>query len=148
MNPRPGAAFRPLAQGLGDLPLAALFLAITQGEPFDYRPGLLERAIVESADAHRTSAGWCVTRTKFHENGTLDVVRDGDEYRAAGHGEEPHGSFRFGPGPVGGFLRFTLRPERIEQGRSAAPEVARAFRFADRRLGTDFGPLGTARDVR
>ena len=116
---------------------------------------------------HRQISIWCVvpmydacgevrpvgclptpTRAKFHENGTLDVVRDGDEYRAVGHGEEPHGSFRFGPGPVGGFLRFTLRPERIAQGRSAAPEVARAFRFADQRLGTDFGPVDTAHDVR
>ena len=63
----------------------------------------------------------------------LDAVRDGDEYRESRPGEEPHGTLQAGPGPVGGFVRFVLHPERIERGCSAAPEVVRAFRFADLR---------------
>ena len=148
MNPRPGAAFRPLSEGLGGLPLTALFLAVTEGERLDFRPDLLEQAVVESADAHPTCGGWTVTSTTLTTNGTLDVVRDGDEYREVQPGEEPHGSFRFGPGPVGGFVGFALRPERVVPGPSAAPEVVRAFRFADRRLGTSFGQLAAAPDVR
>lgn len=147
LNARAGAGLGPLAQGVG-LPLTPLRLAVVEGERLDYRPGLLERAIVESADAHRTCAGWSVTSTKFDENRTLTIVRDGDDYRESRPGEEPHGTVQLGPGSAGGFLRFTLRPERVECGPSAAPEVVRAFRFADRALGTEFGEFEVARNVR
>ena len=141
-----GAALAPLVQAR--LPLTPLCLAAIQGERLDYRPDLLERAIVESADAHRTCAGWSVTSTKFDENRTLDVVRDSDEYRESRPGEESHGTVQLGPSTLGGFLRFTLRPERVERGPSAAPEVVRAFRFMDRALGAGFGEFEVARNVR
>ena len=147
LNARAGAALGTLAQGVG-LPLTPLILAAVEGERLDYRPDLLERAILESADAHRTCAGWSVTSTKFDENRTLEVVRDGDEYRESRPGEEPHGTVQLGPSSMGGFLRFTLRPERVERGPSAGPEVVRAFRFTDRALGTDFGEFEVARNVR
>ena len=114
LNARTGGAMgRPLAQGAG-LPLTPLCLAVTEGEQLDYRPDLLEQAVVESADAHRTCAGWSVTPLGIEENRMLDVVRDGDEYRESRPGEEPHGTLQAGPGPVGGFVRFVLHPERIE----------------------------------
>ena len=147
LNARAGAGLGPLAQRL-DLPLTPLCLTVTEGERLDCRPDLLERAIVESADAHRTCAGWSVTPRKFHGNRTLAVLRDGSEYRETLPGEESDGTLQAGPGAAGGFLRFALRPERIERGPSAAPEVARAFRFADRTLGTEFGELEVARNVR
>ena len=102
--------------------------------------------MVESSEAHRTCGGWSVTPTEFAASATLDVVRDGDEYREARKGADSDATFEFGPGPVGGFLRFSVRPERVVPGSSAAPEVVRAFRFADRRLGTGFGELTAARD--
>ena len=147
LNARAGGAMgRPLAQG--GLPLTPLCLAVTEGERLDYRPDLLERAVVESTDTHRTCAGWSATRIGIEENRTLDVVRDGDEYRESRPGEDRDGTLQVGPGPVGGFVRFVLDPERIERGRSAAPEVVRAFRFADRALGTDFGEFDVAIDLR
>ena len=147
LNARAGGAMgRPLAQG--GLPLIPLCLAVTEGERLDYRPDLLERAVVESTDTHRTCAGWFATRISIEENRTLDVVRDGDEYRESRPGEDRDGTLQVGPGPVGGFIRFVLDPERIERGRSAAPEVVRAFRFADRALGTDFGEFDVAIDLR
>ena len=148
MNARSGAGLAPLVAGIPDLPLAPLCLAIIQGEQLDYRPDLLERAVVESADAHRTCAGWAVTRTAFGDSGVLEIARDGDEYREIGSGEEPHGTFQFGPSVMGGFVRFVLHPTRIQRGSSTAPEVVRALRFADRELGTDFGELDAARDLR
>lgn len=148
LNARAGGAMkRPLVQGAG-LPLTPLCLAVTEGERLDYRPDLLQRAVVESTDAHRTCAGWSTTPLGIEENRTLDVVRDRDEYRERRAGEDRHGTLQVGPGPVGGFVRFVLEPERIERGRSAAPEVVRAFRFVDRALGTDFGELDVANDVR
>ena len=148
MNARSGAGLAPLAAGLPDLPLAPLCLAIIQGEQLDYRPDLLERAVVESADAHRTCGGWAVTRTAFGDSGVLEIARDGDAYREAGSGDEPHGTFQFGPSVMGGFVRFALHPTRIQRGSSTAPEVVRALRFADRQLGTDFGELEAARNLR
>lgn len=145
LNARSGAALGPLAQGL---PLKPLCLAITQGERLDYRPDLLERAIMGSADAHRTCAGWSVTPRRFEDNCTMDVVREGDEYRKCRPGEDPHGTLQAGPSPVGGFVRFVLHPERIESGPSAASEVVRAFRLSDRVLGTEFGEFEVASDVR
>ena len=148
MNARAGAGLAPLAAGLPDLPLAPLCLAVIQGEKLDYRPDLLERAVLESADAHRTCAGWTVTRTTLDNSGMLEVVRDGDEYRETAADEEPHGTFQFGPSVVGGFVRFVLHPAQIQRGSSAAPEVVRALRCADRALGTDFGELEAARNLR
>lgn len=148
LNPRAGAGLAPLSAGLAGLPLSALCLAVAAGETLDYRPEMLERAVVESSDAHRTCAGWSVTSTEFSSSDTLDVVRDDDEYREARPGEEPDATFRFGPGPIGGFLRFSIRRERVVPGPSTAPEVVRAFRFADRRLETEFGELTPAWDVR
>ena len=148
MNARSGAGLAPLAAGLPDLPLAPLCLATIQGEALDYRPDVLERALVESADAHRTCAGWAVTQTTFDSSGVLEVVRDGDEYREIRSGEEPHGTFQFGPSVMGGFVRFVLHPKWIQRGSSTAPEVVRALRFADRELGTDFGELEAARNLR
>ena len=147
LNARAGAAIGPLAHGAG-VPLAPLCLTVVADERLDYRPDLLEQAVVESADTHRTCAGWSVTPLRIEENRVWNVVRDGAEYRESGRGEEPHGTLEAGPGPVGGFVRFALRPERIERGRSAAPEVVRAFRFSDRSLGTDFGEFEAPRNVR
>ena len=147
LNARAGAGLGPLVQSLG-LPLTPLRLAVVEGERLDYRPDLLEEAIVEHADAHRACAGWSVTRTEFDGNLVLDIVRDGDEYRESRPGEAPHGTMQIGPSSIGGFLRFTLHPERVERGPSAAPQVVRAFRFADRVLGTDFGEFEVARNVR
>ncbi|MXY55313.1 MAG: hypothetical protein F4029_03895 [Gammaproteobacteria bacterium] len=148
MNARFGAGLAPLAAGLPDLPLAPLCLAIIHGEQLDYRPDLFERAVVESADTHRTCAGWSVTRTTFDESGVLEVVRDGDEYRRSRSGEESHGTLQFGPSVMGGFVRFVLHATRIKRGSSTAPEVVRALRLADRALGTDFGELHAAKNLR
>ena len=87
LNARAGGAMkRPLVQGAG-LPLTPLCLAVTEGERLDYRPDLLQRAVVESTDAHRTCAGWSTTPLGIEENRTLDVVRDRDEYRERRAGE-------------------------------------------------------------
>ena len=147
LNARGGAALGPLAQGAG-LPLAPLCLAVVEGERLDYRADHLERSIVESADAHRTCAGWSVTLRRFDDDCVLDVLRDGDEYRTCKPGEDPHGTLQAGPGPIGGFVRFALHPERIACGSSAAAEVVRAFQLSDRVLGTGFGEFEVASDVR
>ncbi len=147
LNPRLGAGVGTLAGALGDLPLILLCLAIAEGERLDYRPDFLERAVVETADSHRVCGGGRTTERTLTDTGTFDLVADGDDYREAAAGEDPEATLLFGPGPIGGFLRFTLNPDRNEPGPPSAPQAARAFRLADRLLGTDFGDLEPARKV-
>ncbi len=148
LNPRTGAGLGTLIGGLADFPLEPLCWAVAEGERLAIRPGLLERAVLDSADRHRAVRGFVVTDTVFDTSSTFDLERDGTEYREA-HGEEaPVAKLVAGPNPVGGFLSFSLETVRNRPGAPAAPEMARALRFADRRLGTAFGRLETARDVR
>ncbi len=62
--------------------------------------------------------------------------------------EAPEATLAVGHNPIGGYLSFSLDPDRNQPGTPAAPEMCRALRFADRRLGTGFGPLTPARNVR
>ena len=148
LNPRLGAGVNTLAGALGDFPLVLLCLAIAEGERLDYRPELLERAVLDTADNHRVCGGGRTTERTLTDTGTFDLVTDGDDYREAEASEDPEATLLFGPGPIGGFLRFTLNPDRNEPGPPSAPLAARAFRLADRLLGTNFGDLEAARNVR
>ena len=148
LNPRLGAGVGTLAGALGDFPLILLCLTIAEGERLDYRPELLERAVLETADNHRVCGGGRTTERTLTDTGTFDLVADGDDYREATAGEDPEATLLFGPGPIGGFLRFTLNPALNPPGPPSAPQAARAFRLADRLLGTDFGDLEAARNVR
>ena len=147
LNARAGAALGRMAAA-ARLPLAPLCLAVAQGERLDYRPYLLEQAIVKFADDRRICTGWSVTSRRFGETRILRIRRDGNEYREAQTGEQPDGALDFGPSSAGGFVRFVLNPDRIAKGPSAAQEVLRAFRFSDGALGTDFGTLEAASNVR
>ena len=148
LNPRLGAGVSTIAGALGDFPLILLCLAIAEGEELDYRPELLERAVLETADNHRVCGGGRTTERILTDTGTFDLVAEVDDYRQAAAGEDPEATLLFGPGPIGGFLRFTLNPDRNEPGPPSAPLAARAFRLADRLLGTDFGDLEAAKNVR
>ena len=148
LNPRLGAGVNTLAGALGDFPLILLCLAVAEGEQLDYQPEHLERAVVEAADAHRICGGGRTTERMRTDTGTIDLVVVGDNYRKAEPGEDPEATLLFGPGPIGGFLRFTLNPDHNKPGPPSAPQAARAFRLADRLLGTDFGFLEAARNVR
>ena len=148
LNARAGAGFKPLQAGTQGLPLGLLCTATIEGERLDYRADLLERAVVDSSDAHRTCAGWAATSRKFDHNGKLELVRDGAAYRERLPDETAQASIAFGPGAIGGFIRFQVSPDQVEPGPSAAPEVVRALRFVDDALETGFGPLAAARNVR
>ncbi len=98
LNPRLGGGMSTLAGALGDFPLTPLCLAIAEGERLDYRPELLEQAVLEAADAHRVCGGGRAIRRKLTETGTLDLRRDGDDYREAATGEDPDATTPVRPG--------------------------------------------------
>ena len=148
LNARGGVGLGTLMGGMGDFPLAPLCWAAAQDEALDYRPGLLERAVLASADRHRSGGGWIVTPFKLREQGTLALARDGDEFVVQEEQGEAIASLVSGPNPVGGFLSLRLTEAALPIGNPAAPEMARALRFADRQLGTAFGNLTAARNAR
>lgn len=148
LNARAGAGLGPLTRGLGDFPLTPLCWAAAQGEALDYRPGLLERAVLASADGHRSGGGWVVTPFELREHGTLELARDGDDFARRREQDEAVASLVSGPNPVGGFLTLRLTEAALPAGSPAAPEMVRALRLADRQLGSAFGPLTAARNTR
>ena len=148
LNARAGAGLGPLTRGLGDFPLTPLCWAAAHGEALDYRPSLLERAVLASADGHRSGGGWVVTPFELREHGTLELARDGDDFTRRREPDEVVASLVSGPNPVGGFLSLRLTEAALPTGSPAAPEMVRALRFADRRIGSAFGPLTAARNAR
>lgn len=148
LNPRIGGGMGTLTKGLGDFPLIPLCWAVTEGEPLDYRPSLFERIVLASADTHRAGGGWTATSTQFSENASVKLVLEDGEYREAASDQKTHAILTYGPGPQGGFLSFGLDADLNRPGSPAAPEVVRALRFADRHLGTNFGQLEAAENVR
>ena len=148
LNPRIGGGMGTLTKGLGDFPLIPLCWAVTEGEPLDYRPSLFERIVLASADTYRAGGGWATTSTQFNENAGFNLVHENGEYREAPSNQKTHAVLTYGPGPLGGFLGFGLDADLNQTGTPVAPEVVRALRFADRRLGTNFGHLEAAKNVR
>ncbi|MDE0053819.1 MAG: hypothetical protein OXT64_06130 [Gammaproteobacteria bacterium] len=147
LNPRTGAGFSTLVAGLGDFPFEPLCWAVAEGEHLAFRPTLLERAVLDSAERHRAGGGSITTRTTL-DAVTVDLVRDGTEYREARGDEVPVATLVASHSPIGGFLSFSLDENRNQPDTSTAPEMCRALRYADRNLGTEFGRLTAARNVR
>ncbi|MXY54095.1 MAG: hypothetical protein F4Y86_16430 [Gammaproteobacteria bacterium] len=148
LNARAGAGLGPLTRGLGDFPLTPLCWAAAHGEALDYRASLLERAVLTSADGHRSGGGWIVTPFKLREHGTMELARDGDDFTRRREPDEATASLVSGPHPLGGFLSLRLTDAALPAGSPAAPEMVRALRLADRQLGSAFGPLTAARNAR
>ncbi len=148
LNARAGAGLGTLTRGVGDFPLAPLCWAAAHGEALDYRPSLLERAVLASADTHRAGGGWIVTPSKLREHGTRALARDGDDFIECKEPEEAIASLVSGPNPVGSFLSLRLTEAALSVGSPAAQEMARALRFADVQLGSAFGKLTAAANAR
>jgi hypothetical protein len=147
LNPRPGAGMGTLIAGVRDLPLMDLHRAAVAGEDLDYRPAELERLIVEAADRTRVARALMPVDADFTTTEEIPIaVRDGSVHPA--DGDAGHGTLTRGPGHQGGMVFVALEPQHLEQGRSAAPILAEAFRLADRLWNTGIGPLIPAMPAR
>jgi hypothetical protein len=149
LNPRFGGGIGTMSQALPELPLYWIDQAVCQGEAWDFRPHDLEAMVLESGDSIRTcgARGW--DPMVYTETKTYTLVEEADgEYRFARESETPMATIIIGPSPIGSFLRFALGPEHNAAGLSVAPLAVRAFAFADRELGTQYGALEAARSVR
>ena len=139
LNPRLGAGFTPLMEGIPDLPLVALHWAVTAGWPCPVAPDELEATIVAAADTHRAGGGWVPGQARWHETREHRVVVSDDGCAAATDRGEANGVVTTGPSSQGGFIRFTATPGATPVGPPLAPRAAAAFAWADRELGAGIG---------
>ena len=148
LNPRMSGGFGPLTKGLSDLPFAPLCWATMEDEDLDYKPDLLEQTVVEHADSVRFLRGHVVTSRPFEETTEMKLVHDGHEFRESCADEVADAILTCGPSPTGGIIFLGLNENNRTAGTLVAPEMVRALRFCDQRLGTDFGSLDCAKEVR
>ncbi|MCY3884598.1 MAG: hypothetical protein OXG24_06720 [Gammaproteobacteria bacterium] len=148
LNPRMSGGFGALTRGFSGLPLAPLCWSVIEDEPLDFRPSLLEQAILEAADSSRVFGGHVVTLRRFDEVIELGLVRDGEDYREALPNEVPVVQLTCGPSPVGGIVFVRLAESVTNTGLLVAPEMVRALRYCDERFATGFGELECAREMR
>jgi hypothetical protein len=148
LNTRAGAAIGGLLTGLRDLPFGLIQRAVTESEPLDYRPRDLERLVVDSADEHRGGVAIAAVEKAQDSTESVGLVFEGEGYRRAADETTPDATLEFGPGTLGGFVRFVPDPERTPVGASLAPRAAAALRLADEIWDTGIGALTPARAVR
>lgn len=148
LNPRLSGGFGALTRGIPGLPLAPLCWAAMEEEPLNYRPALLEQAILESADTNRVTGGHVVTTRRFEQLVEIKLVRDGEEFREALPGENPIAWLTCGPSPVGGIIFLQMAGSSERNGMLIAPEMVRVLRYCDHQFNTGFGQLNCAKEVR
>lgn len=76
------------------------------------------------------------------------LVHGPQGWRFAVDDEPTDAKFTLGPGPVGGYAKVVMDPDRTPRGPSVAPRVGSALAFVDDALDLGIGPLEPARDVR
>ncbi len=148
LNPRFGAGLAAIARGVPELPVYFLDMAIADGEPWELRGRELEQLLLSAADANRVGGCTAHDPSTRDETVRVELVEADGGYRRAAGGEPPDAVILVGPAMTGSFLRFALVPERAPIGPSVAPRAVAALAFADRELGTSFGPLAPAPSLR
>jgi hypothetical protein len=148
LNARLGAGHTLLAGSLKDFPFQPLALAAAEGLPLDWRPELLEEAIVEAADRTRGGGTWTPLPGTRETTEKFDLAADGDSLRPARDGEPAVARGEIGQGQTGLFLRILPTPGCVPTGPALAPWAVKAMAAADARFGLGLGPLEAARAVR
>ncbi len=148
LNPRFGAALMIMSRGVPELPLYLLHLAMSAGADLNWRGDDLERLLVLSGDLHRQGSGSATLSRAIDEDLERGLVCGPDGWRFAVDDEPRDATFVLGPGPVGGYAKVLLDPDRTPRGPSVAPRIGAALAFVDRAMELGIGPLEPARDVR
>ena len=143
LNPRFGAGLWRIAAA-ADLPLLGLSQMLVADEVEGLTAAELEALVLSLADHNRGIIAHALSARLIDQpkeqrvtiRGKISVVEEGGEATLA-----------VAPAPAGGTVRFTVDPEAVTPGPSAAPLVAAAFALADELWGTDIAPLIPADDA-
>ncbi len=135
-----------MAKGLPDLPITLAQAAVARDVDLGVSAADLELLLVGAADQTRSGAAYSVTgEVRSSETVVVAVSGSPDGLTEASGDGTAVGSVELGPATMGSLIRF--RPSEPFLGPRLAPYAVAAFRFADDRWGTNFGPLEVAPDV-
>lgn len=152
INPRFAAGLSTIARGVPDLPLELLQQATVRDLDMGVTAGELEATLLAAADQHRFGGAWLAAPAGPPVEGTgtdsRPLVRAGGGWRLATATESAQASLEYGPGTLGGFLRFEPSAAAMRPGQRMAPDAVEALALADQLWGTNLGPLESAPDVR
>jgi hypothetical protein len=140
LNTRAGASIGVLLSGLRELPFGMIQRAVTEGLDLDFRPSALEQLIVTAADELRGGAAVAPVGRVQSSTEVRYLAATGETYRVVGEADPSDAKIEFGPGAMGGFVRFRPNPSRTPVGPSLAPRAIEALAVAD-----DLWDLGLAR---
>ncbi len=147
LNPRFSGGLAVMAKGLPDLPITLAQAAVARDVDLGVSAADLERLLVGAADQTRSGAAYSVTGDVRSSETVVVAVSGGpDGLTEASSDGAAVGSVELGPATIGSLVRF--RPSEPFLGPRLAPYAVAAFRFADQRWGTGFGPLEIAPDAR
>ena len=140
LNPRFGAGINTIGRA-SKLPIVLLNDLIVAGCEIGLSALEFERRLVEAADEHRGGGTWISGVSVDTALAAEPVVADAaGEFRRAEPTDPPTGTVLAG----GNHVRCRYEPEAVPTGPSTGPLAASFWRFADRELGTDIGPLTPA----
>lgn len=140
LNPRFGAGINTIGRA-SSVPIVLLNDLIVAGHEIGLRAFELERRLVDAADEHRGGGTWISGVNAATALTAEPVVADeGGEFRRAQPTDWPTGTVMAG----GNHVRCRYEPGAVPAGPSTAPLATSFWRFADRELGTDLGPLTPA----
>ncbi|MCB9673028.1 MAG: hypothetical protein H6736_11640 [Alphaproteobacteria bacterium] len=142
LNPRVGAAFAMLVDGMG-LDHQTLHFAAIEGVPLGGTPQELEDAVLAWSADHRAGRAGLVVPTRPAEQVVLHLAdRDGGLVDVPP--EEAGVVVTFGPTMAGGYLNVRCTPEALPVGPPLAPLMAGWLRTIGARLDIDLGDLRAA----
>ncbi len=145
LNPRYGMGLSILDDVLPELPFRVLDLVVRMFPQLDLRPSALEELVVNALDQRRGGGAWSISRgPKVDASTSYSLVRTSGMYRHAAPGDRRDAVMTVGPTHAGMFVRFVPETERTPVGESLGPRVVEAYTWADREIGTRFGPLTAA----
>ena len=148
LNPRSGAGIKPLIAAISDLPLELLAQASVSGAKLDYRPQELEQFILENADKSRGGGTWKALSKKLPPltNKPIKLTEHGWEW--SDDEDNNDGTVSIGPGPLGSFVRLSLKSSSVPVGSSFAPLAQSFWALIDKDFNAEIGELDIASVVR
>lgn len=148
LNPRFGAAVEVMAQGISELPLYLMHLALVEGEDLDWRPAHLEAMILERADDHRGGKVGTVLPGVDAAPFAEDLVVDHGVLRLAAPGETVDAHLSVGPSTGGSYVQLDPVRERTAVGPSLGPLAVATLAYLRTRVGLDLPDFQAAADLR
>ena len=140
LNPRFGAGINTIGRA-SMLPIVLLNDLIVAGHEIGLSAPEFERRLVDAADEHRGGGTWISGANAAMALAAEPVVADeAGEFRRAQPTDSPTATVMAG----GDHVRCRYEPGAVPVGPSTGALAASFWRFADRELGTDVGPLTPA----